>query len=182
MSSRTNQSGDEAAADRPRLRRSARSTRLARPIDPPYWESLGFNHHEAMNLSNFTYITTNDKTDFVAPFPHNGDNFTPFHEQLLPHWRAFAKMAVGYFEESKRQRSVVPTKSRQQVLLSFASVMKYLLIVLLTPMTDIVRLGGVGLSSGQGWFRRAPQRTEPPPSALNSSNQGQGVCLKSMPL
>ena len=91
MSSRTNQSGDEAAADRPRLRRSARSTRLARPIDPPYWESLGFNHHESMNLSNFTYITTNDKTDFVAPFPHNGDNFTPFHEQLLPHWRAFAK-------------------------------------------------------------------------------------------
>ena len=94
-------------------------------------------------------------------------------------------------EKSKHQRSValrrevaaVPTfKSKQRVLLSFAGMMQYLMIVLLTPMPDIVRLGGVGLSSGQGWFRRAPQRTGPPPSALNSSNQGQGVFLKSMPL
>ncbi|KAL9188368.1 hypothetical protein ACHAXT_006746 [Thalassiosira profunda] len=79
---------NDDAPDRPALRRSTRTTRVARPIDAPYWESLGFGPTHARNLSFFTYFACTGGTSYA---PRDGDIFVPFHEQLLPHWRVFAK-------------------------------------------------------------------------------------------
>ena len=80
----------------PSLRRSTRSTRRAHPIDPPFWQSVGFDSITARNISNFTYfvdsVEKKERETFTSPYPHESRNkFVPYHEQLLPHWRVFTK-------------------------------------------------------------------------------------------